>query len=181
MDDEDEYPLLNEPNVMLVTLRTAARGPVTPEECVRELEANLLKAQETPPADEAMLRRRVAVAFRYLCVAGLLDPDETGRCTITERGTDMLWSNPNGIDSSILMAFPEFRSHVCRPNALSRSAGEPGAAEPTPQFDEGFEAYHARKGLTDNPYEFDTFAHLEWENGWCEARDVEAEPERQDS
>ena len=175
MDDEDEFPLLNEPNVMLVTLRMAARAPVTPADCVQELRANLLKAHEAPPDNKTMLGKRVAVAFRYLCVAGLLDPDETGRCVITERGTEMLWNNPNGIDSSILMEFPEFRTHVCRPNLFIRSAGEPSVAEPTPQFDAGFDAYQAGKGLTDNPYEFDTFAHLEWENGWCEARDTESE------
>ena len=175
MDDEDEFPLLNEPNVMLVTLRMAARVPVTTGDCVKELQANLLKAHEAPPADKAMLHKRVAVAFRYLCVAGLLDPDETGRCTITERGTEMLWNNPNGIDSSILMEFPEFRSHVCHPNLSVPNFGEPGAGEPSVQFDQGFEAHQAGKGLTDNPYEFDTFAHLEWENGWCEARDDEAE------
>lgn len=175
MADDDEYPLLNEPNIMLVALRTAARAPITPEDCIQELKANLMLAHEEAPADATLLPLRVVAAFRYLCVAGLLDPDETGRCTMTERGREALCENPNGIDSSVLMMFPEFRSFVARPNPFREQAEAPAVPEPTTQFDDGFDAYQASKGLTDNPYEFDTFAHLEWENGWCEARDQASE------
>jgi restriction system protein len=168
---DDEYPLLNEPNIMLVVLRTAAKAPAQPEDCIREIKANLLLAREEAPPDATLLPFRVAAAFRYLCVAGLLDPDETGRCTLTERGKDVLWANPNGIDSSLLMAFPEFRSFIARPNPFREQPEIPAPAEPSTQFDQGYEAFSAGRGLTDNPYEFDTFAHLEWENGWCEARD----------
>jgi len=169
--EDDEYPLLNEPNIMLVTLRAAERAPTTPDECARELRANLDRAHETAPADGSLIIHRIKIAFRYLCIAGLLDPDEEGRCTLTERGKEILWDNPNGIDSSVLMVFPEFQSYVRRPNPLRPGDDMPGMPEPTLEFDEGNDAFQAGKGLTDNPYEFDTFAHLEWENGWCEARD----------
>jgi hypothetical protein len=175
MELQEEYPLLNEPNIMLIALKTAVQAPATPEDCVRELETNLKLAHEAPPADADLLLHRVTAAFRYLCVAGLFDPDEAGRCTITERGRDVLLDNPNGVDSSVLMAFPEFRSHIARPNPFGPEADQPSAGEPRAEFDEGFEAFHAGRGLTDNPYEFDTFAHLEWENGWCEARDEQSD------
>lgn len=171
---DEEYSLLNEPNIMLVVLRKAAQGPTVPEDCVGEIEANLRRTGEQAPADATLLPQRIAAAFRYLCIAGLLDPDETGRCTLTKRGRDVLLEHPNGIDSSILMMFSEFRSFVARPNPFRESGEGPAASEPSLQFDRGFEAYRAGKGLTDNPYEFDTFAHLEWENGWCEARDQAA-------
>jgi hypothetical protein len=171
MDIQEEYPLLNEPNIMLIALKTARRGPVTPEDCVRELEANLTRAHEAPPEDGDLLLHRVTAAFRYLCVAGLLDPDETGSCAITERGRDVLMDNPTGVDPSVLMAFPEFRSYVARPNPFKRTADYETITEPSKEFDEGYVAHHAGLGLTDNPYEFDTFGHLEWENGWCDARD----------
>ena len=171
MDRQEEHPLLNEPNIMLIALKTALRAPATPEDCIRELEANLKRAHESPPTDAGLLLHRVTAAFRYLCVAGLLDPDENGRCTITERGRDVLLDNPSGVDPSVLMTFPEFRSYIARPNPFRAEEDPPAVPEPSGEFDKGYEAFRAGLGLTDNPYEFDTFAHLEWENGWCDARD----------
>lgn len=171
MTDLDDYPLLNESNVMLVALKAAAVTPVLPEDCVRRLLRALERAEIPPPPDMTHLRRQVAAAFRYLCIAGLLDPDEEGRCTLTPRGEEMLATHPHGIDCSVLIRFPEFRAFVDRQPPFAHYDEPPPASAPSPAYEAGYAARGAGRALSDNPYEFDTHGHLEWENGWCEARD----------
>lgn len=171
--DLDDYPLLNEPNVMLVVLKTATAGPVEPAQCVDRLLGDLHRIGHDVPEDVApMLHRRVAGAFHYLCVAGLLDPDEEGRCILTERGKKVLEEHPAGIDASVLVAFPEFLSYVrSRRTTQDEDEGRAGPVEPKGAYDDGWAAFMSGRGITDNPHPFDTREHLDWENGWCEARD----------
>ena len=169
--DLDDYPLLSEPNVMLLALKAATLAPAVPEDCLRQLEKSLRQIHKELPADMSALQHRVATAFHYLCIAGLLDPDEDGRGTITQRGKDMLRDYPKGIDSSVLVAFPEFRSFIHNPRSLSPQASDEPPVEPAREYDEGYSAGSKGGYLTDNPYDFETLAHLEWENGWCEAQD----------
>jgi hypothetical protein len=47
-----------------------------------------------------------------------------------------------------------------------------GGRETCPEpYDEGFGAYQSGGGLADNPYHADNCAHLQWANGWSQARD----------
>lgn len=177
--DLDDYPLLNEPNVMLVALKTATAHPAEPGQCIDMLLRDLRRVGHEVPEDLAPLRRRVAAAFHYLCIAGLLDPDEDGRCTLTERGRKVLDEHPAGIDASVLVVFPEFRSYVrSRRTTRDEDEGRSGAVEPKRSYNDGWAAFMEGRGITDNPYPFDANEHLEWENGWCEARDETSGPNR---
>lgn len=174
--DGERYPMLSESNLMVVALRTCAETPALPDECMRRLLDYLRSAHVEPPPDELpALRRQVVAAFRDLCIAGLLDPDEEGRCAITPLGRDVLRSHPHGVDGSVLMRFPSYRSYARRPFPFPKEdhEDEPGR-EPRPEYDEGYAAYRAGRRLTDNPYQTDSVAHLEWENGWSEAREEAA-------
>lgn len=168
--DLDEFPLLNEPNVMLVALQAAGRGPAGPEDCLRQLRGSLRQAGLELPADTAPLLHRIDTSYRYLHIAGLVDRDGDGRFAITPRGWETLSAHPKGIDTSVLVKFPEFRAFIRTPRA-----GEDSGAvrEPMKEYDEGYIAGLAGGVLTNNPYSPDQIAHLEWQNGWCEALDEE--------
>lgn len=168
----DEYPLLNEPNVMLVALKAAASGPVGTDDCVRRLETSLHQVKVDPLPDVGLLRSRVVGAYRYLRIAGLVETDEEGRFVITLRGRETLRAHPMGIDTSVLVQFPEFRAFIRQPaRKIQGENNRAPVAEPQREYDEGFSAGLQGRAITDNPYNFDTIAHLEWENGWCEAHD----------
>ena len=66
------------------------------------------------------------------------------------------------------VGFPEFRAFIKRP----RHDGNPvHIPEPKKEYEEGYIAGLAGRLITCNPYNSDRIAHLEWENGWCEALD----------
>lgn len=173
--DLDDYPLLNEPNIMLIALRSALKSPAAPDDCMARLLKSLRHAGESPPPDLAPLRRRVSTAFRCLSIAGLLALTEGSRYAITQRGRQVLRDHPTGVDSSVLVSFPEFRSYIHRPRREKQEGAE---AHPSPRalspYDEGYSAYLHGREITDNPYEYDATGHMEWENGWSEAHEEEA-------
>jgi ribosome modulation factor len=171
----EDYPLLNEPNIMLIALRTAAEGPATPDSCSRRLLKSLGHAGESPPPDLAPLHRRVETAFRCLSIAGLLDQAGNGRYVITQRGRQVLRDHPMGVDSSVLVSFPEFRSYIYRPRQEKPEKAESDPfGRPLSAYDEGYSASLHGREITDNPYEFDATGHIEWENGWSEAHEEDA-------
>lgn len=166
--DLDETPLLNEPNVMLVALKTVARGPGRPEDCLRRLAASMRQAGLSLPSDTGPIRRRIESSYRHLHIARLIERGSDSRYLITPRGRETLRAHPKGIDASVLVRFPEYRRFIRRPR------GEPGPPRsPRQEYDEGYIAGLAGRLITDNPYSHDNIAHLEWENGWCEAMDEE--------
>ena len=63
---------------MLLALKAATLAPAAPEDCLRLLEKNLRQVHKDLPSDKAALQYCVANAFHYLCIAGLLDPDQDG-------------------------------------------------------------------------------------------------------
>jgi len=178
--DLEAYSELTEPGVMLVALKSCARRPSRPEDCVEQLGRLLRRARRpAPPEVMSVVRERVAAAFRELCIAGLLDPDEDGRYVLTGRGETVLRENPLGVDSSVLMQFPEYRSRARRPFPFPREEGEDvRIVEPKAEYDDGYVAYGRGLTLTDNPHEYDTAAHLNWQNGWSQARDEATGPGR---
>jgi ribosome modulation factor len=171
--DIERLSLLSEPSLMVLALKLAREAPIMPADCVRQLLYNFREIHEDAP--EALLPeigRRVIFAIRDLCIAGLLDPDEAGRCAITQRGRDILETHPHGVDASVLVRFPEYRSYVRRPMPFQSDdrEHEPGKG-PAVEYMEGYTAYVEGRRFTENPYQIDSVAHLAWENGWCEARD----------
>jgi ribosome modulation factor len=166
--DLDEFPLLNEPSVMLVALRTADRGPAGPDDCLKQIQASLRQAGLDLPPDTGPVWRRIETSYRYLHIARLVERGHDGRFLITPRGRETLNAYPKGIDASVLVKFPEFRSFIRQPRNDNDGAH---LREPMKEYEEGYIAGLAGRLITNNPYSSDQIAHLEWENGWCEALD----------
>lgn len=61
-----------------------------------------------PSGSQAVFNNRVGWARSYLKQAGLLTSPKRGIFTITEKGTELLATNPTRIDTSILEQYPEF-------------------------------------------------------------------------
>lgn len=163
MMDSDERPLLHEPDLMLAILRVAAQEG-TLDDCIAHLRSLLRLAKEPAPEDEAGLRARLAEARERLELARLIAPLNGQRFRLTTRGRSVLVENPQGVDDTVLVQFEEFRSAIL----AERSAP---SATTSAEYERGYAAHLAGLGLADNPHAADSAAHLEWENGWSQARD----------
>lgn len=164
--DIAEYPLLNDPDLMLTVLRTAAGRGATLDDCLAAVHAALAEAGEAPPVGVAAVRARLEQVRRHLAAAGLIRPATGEPFRITDRGRAMLASHPDGVDDTVLMQFPEFRALI---RAAARPAGhdDPHRAD----YEDGYLACQAGLPLSANPHPPDRVEHLMWENGWCQARD----------
>lgn len=162
----EEYPLLSYPDLMLVVLKTAARGQAGVRDCLAALRQLLDAAHEHPPVREVEILWRLEAAKTYLLKALLLVPAGADDFATTARGRQALAEHPMGVDDTVLMQYPEFRDFIGSLGARSEH-DDPRSRE----FDEGYAAYQDGKMPADNPYEFDRIEHLAWENGWFTARD----------
>jgi restriction system protein len=61
-----------------------------------------------PSGQSLLFANRVGWARTYLKKAGLLDAPRRGMVSITERGLEVLKTNPKRVDNSLLKQFPEF-------------------------------------------------------------------------
>src|SRR5690606_33206131 len=61
-----------------------------------------------PSGGQAVFNNRVGWARSYLKQAGLLASPRRGFFTLTQKGTELLATNPSRIDASTLEQFPEF-------------------------------------------------------------------------
>lgn len=163
--ETEEHPLLHEPDLMLAVLRTSARGFATVDDCIRQLGALLHMAHEPPPADLEELRARLEEVEAKLLRAGLIRPAGAEGFEITDRGRRILKEHPDGVDESLLMEVPQYRAAITE-RAAGGSPG-PGAAA----YDAGYAACLSGRSLADNPYPADRRDHLDWQNGWSQARD----------
>lgn len=165
--------------VMLALLREAGRAG----EHGSEVESAMERMPRTeyvdelgtplPPAEPVVLERRFQRALRDLLMAGLLEARENGRFVMTERGRRVLNENPNGVDGSVLMRFPEYRRFLANLEqpVETHPPGE-GAA-----YAEGMAAYNKGLRQTEKPYDLDTLSHLAWDAGWFEAFDEDMRPD----
>lgn len=163
---DDEFPLLRYPALMVVVLKEGQEGPADLEACVQHVQENLRQAHITASLNQQDLVERLHRARFHLEKAGLVEPCVGETYRTTQRGKETLCEHPKGVDDSVLMEFPEFRAFV-HATSGNRSQFPEGAGE----YDQGYEAYLAGRAHTANPYDFDTRAHLSWENGWFEAAD----------
>ena len=111
---DDEPILLHEPNLMRAILHTAHDRPAGHDDAMAELEVTLRAAHEPMPEDRAELAGRLNEAFDLLAAAAALAPAGDGRYRLTKRGAELLASHPQGIDQTILAAFPEFQRFLAR-------------------------------------------------------------------
>jgi hypothetical protein len=165
--EDDEPRLLHEPDLMLAILRAARQGPAGLDDAMARLHANLAAAHEPLPEDEGDLRRRLERAALLLRGADAIAPAGDDRFRLTARGTRLLAEHPDGVDESVLIAFPEFRAFV---TALSphRSEDDPRL----PAYEAGMQAFAEGRSIAENPHAFDSVDHLAWECGWSEAREA---------
>ncbi len=77
-----------------------------------------------PSGSQAVFNNRVGWARSYLKQAGLLESPKRGFFTITPKGTELLGTNPEKIDISVLEQFPEFIEFKNRKKAKSGNEGK---------------------------------------------------------
>ena len=162
--EDDEPALLHEPDLMLAVLRAAHHAPASLDDAMARLRANLAAAHEPLTEPEGELRRRLERAALLLRGADALAPAGDDRFRLTARGARLLDEHPDGVDESLLCAFPEFRAFL---TALSpkRFDDDPRL----PAFRAGMQAFAERRSIADNPHAFDSVDHLAWGCGWSEA------------
>ena len=169
--DDYEPILLHEPDLMLAIQRAALHGPATVETARHRLEQNLARAQEPTPSDVDDLLGRLNNAVSMLTAAGAIAPVTEGGWRLTDRGHQLLKEHPDGVDQTVLRAFPEFRVALAEIGSRRGPVDDPRLST----FEDGMRAFSQGRPLTDNPYPSDTNDHLAWECGWCEARDGASE------
>lgn len=169
--DDDEPTLLHEPDLMLAILRAAHDAPAGLDEALTRLRTTLAQAHEPAPTDPADLALRLRRAAFLLLQAGALAPGGDGRFRLTARGRELVAAHPDGVDQSVLAAYPEFRAFLAEAGRR-RDEDDPREAA----FDAGVQAFLDGRPHTDNPHPFDTADHLAWECGWFEARDAAKRP-----
>jgi restriction system protein len=99
---------------MLPVLKLASDGKEhkfsqTVEELADQFGLSMEERNELlPSGSQAVFNNRVGWARSYLKQAGLLTSPKRGFFTITQNGTELLASNPQKIDISVLEQYPEF-------------------------------------------------------------------------
>lgn len=107
-------PIPDYQTLMLPVLQLSADGEVHKfSQAIEDLATKFQLTDEErnellPSGTQAVFNNRVGWARSYLKQAGLLDTPRRGYFTISQRGRDLLATNPNRIDISVLEQFPEF-------------------------------------------------------------------------
>lgn len=173
MPFETEYPP-SDALIMLTVLRCAASGDTDMPSVLDRVLSDLKRSEPDAPAlqdEEALneLRRRLQWTREHLTAAGVIETTEGDRMHLTDRGASVLEQCPDGVDDSVLMQFPEFRTYVAglqrqRIIAARRALG----GDPATETQEGFVAFLEGRRAGDNPYEADTHMHEAWDEGYWE-------------
>ena len=149
--EDDEPALLHEPDLMLAILRAAHRAPAGLDDAMVRLHANLAAAHEPLPEPEGDLRCRLERAALLLGGADAIAPAGDDRFRLTARGARLLTEHPDGVDGSVLCAFPEFRAFL---TALSPKRFEDDPR--LPAFQAGMQAFAQGRSLAENPHDSST-------------------------
>ena len=165
-----EAPLLNTPHLVALVMRAAEGGGASAGICAERLAALFRETGEEAPVARDELVARCGKVICWLRATGLLGPGD-GAWTLTARGREALERHPQGMDLADLAAYPEFAEYLHAEDAAARRTGA-GAARET-AYDRGYVACHSGAAFTENPHDFATADHQQWERGWCEALDEE--------
>jgi hypothetical protein len=173
MMERDEPPLLHEPDLMLAVLRVAAARSATLDACIDHLRTlrACARVEQLVPEDE--VRSRLEAVRAKLDRASLIERAAANGFRITARGRKVLSDHPDGVDETVLLQFKQVRAARGRRDE-AHEVPQPARSE----YQTGYEAYGEGDGLADNPHPFDTRAHLDWQNGWSQARDEAARRRR---
>jgi restriction system protein len=147
---------------MLPVLRVSAEKLWTMRELISRIADDLEltddeRAQRIPSGTESLIASRVHWAKTYLKQAGLIEQPRRATAQITQRGRDLLATNPARIDPSLLQQYDEFRSFLSRTKqegsellkkaenrtaplrvGVSEAARLPPTATPDDQIEEAF-------------------------------------------
>jgi restriction system protein len=99
---------------MLPTLRALSNGTVLRATDIREFVAQVFHVSEdelrelVPSGQKTLFSDRVSWALTYMKKAGLLETPKRAHYRLTQRGRDLLATNPERIDLTILARYPEF-------------------------------------------------------------------------
>jgi restriction system protein len=170
MMEGDDSVLLHEPDLMLAVLRVAAARAGTLDACIDHLRELRDCAQVEHRVPEADVRAQLEAITAKLDRASLIEWPVASRFRITARGRQVLAEHPSGIDDSVLMRLEGPPAAATQDEAPPLETRPPGASEAS-AYDAGYEAYGEGLSLADNPHPADARAHLDWQNGWSEARD----------
>lgn len=87
--------------------------------------------QEIPSGGTKLIANRVHWAKTYLKQAGLLEQPKRGLVQVSQRGRELLSSNPSKIDTALLQRFDEFRAFLGRTKPSNGSSSLP-SPDPLP-------------------------------------------------
>ena len=113
---------------MLPVLRLSAERLWTMRELIARIADDLKltaaeREQEIPSGGQPLIYNRVHWAKTYLKKAGLLDQPKYGTVQISERGKELLSSNPDAIDVQQLLGFPEFQAFLNKAKPKGKPTG----------------------------------------------------------
>jgi restriction system protein len=165
----DDSVLLHEPDLMLAVLRVAAASAGTLDACIAHLRELREYAGVEHRVPEAEVRARLQAVTAKLDRASLIEWPEPGEFRITARGRQVLADHPSGVDDSVLLRLAQSDA---RTGASDRTPPRPAPAPSAASaYDLGHQAFGEGLSLADNPYSPDACRHLDWQNGWSQARD----------
>jgi restriction system protein len=114
-DGESELSVPNFQQLMLPVLRNAAivGGETSVSDLADRIAAELRLSDEDtervlPSGKQTVFRNRLNWAKSYMGKAGLVESTRRGHFCVTERGLQLLATNPQTIDVSVLSRYPEF-------------------------------------------------------------------------
>mgnify|MGYP001565961253 CR=1 FL=1 len=123
-------------SLMLPVLRILANGQELAPATVREAAAKEFGLSELdlkellPSGRQTTFANRIAWALAYLKQAVIVESPRRGSYRITDRGREVLASNPVRIDISFLQQYPEFQAFRSAASETVSASAPPGAAEP---------------------------------------------------
>jgi restriction system protein len=119
--------------LMLPVLKAASGGEIRLGEAIDRIADELkLNAEDRsamlPSGSQATFNNRVAWARSYLGKAGLLEATRRGWFVLSDRGRQLLESNPTSIDNKILNQYEEFRKFRDRSTEMAETSAIQDAA-----------------------------------------------------
>jgi len=160
---DDELPLVNTPNLMILILHEAQSGAASVESCAAHLARLAETTGETLPLDRGQIDARISAHIRYLSAARLIEQHGDG-WRLTSRGRGALTRHPKGFDLADMMEYPEFAQYMQARQHHSAGMDARGGS-----YDEGYAARLEGQRMTANPYGETSVDHQSWENGWMQA------------
>jgi hypothetical protein len=175
MMERDESVLLHEPDLMLAVLRVAAARAGTLDACIEHLRELRDRAEVEHRVPEADVRAQLLAITARLDRASLIEWPQASRFRITARGRQVLADHPSGVDDSVLVRLEKPSAVDDTGDRTTPLQAPVSGASKASAYDLGYQAFGEGLSVADNPHPSDARAHLDWQNGWSEARDQAAQ------